>query len=193
MKKINSAILTTCIIAITSHGAIASIIDGGNVNGYDTFVDQNTGYIWMDMDSFFGATNDDIITASTQAGFNFATKSEVEVLLNSLSLANGEWLSTYKPIMMDAPNRELIWGLYDDGSDPWGYAYAFGWDTSWTFVDNIAYGNVIENSDLPQQTDMSIWAYRVDDGNEVPEPTTMLLFGTGLIGLVGARLRKKKK
>jgi PEP-CTERM motif len=27
----------------------------------------------------------------------------------------------------------------------------------------------------------------------VPEPTTMLLFGTGVIGLVGSRLRRKKK
>ncbi len=29
--------------------------------------------------------------------------------------------------------------------------------------------------------------------NPVPEPTTILIFGTGLLGLVGSRLRKKKK
>ena len=38
-----------------------------------------------------------------------------------------------------------------------------------------------------------IGAWVVADAAPVPEPTTMLLFGTGLVGLVGSRLRKKKK
>ncbi len=44
--------------------------------------------------------------------------------------------------------------------------------TSWVGIDNFSYGTA---------------------GQHVPEPATMLLFGTGLAGLVGMRRRKNKK
>ena len=41
------------------------------------------------------------------------------------------------------------------------------------------------------EVDMTFTTYV--DNAPVPEPATMLLFGTGLAGLVGSRLRRKKK
>ena len=35
----------------------------------------------------------------------------------------------------------------------------------------------------------AVWS----ESTPVPEPATMLLFGTGLAGLVGSRLRRRKK
>lgn len=41
--------------------------------------------------------------------------------------------------------------------------------------------------------EINLTASNVANVAPVPEPATMLLFGTGLVGLVGTRLRKKKK
>ncbi len=46
-------------------------------------------------------------------------------------------------------------------------------------------------SDMLRNSGIGAWV--VADATPTPEPTTMLIFGTGLAGLVGSRIRKKKK
>ena len=66
---------------------------------------------------------------------------------------------------LDAGNHHFILSIADSGD----YAYDSG-----VFIQGSSFGNV-------------------DPSAPIPEPATMLLFGTGLVGLVGSRLRKKKK
>ncbi len=68
-------------------------------------------------------------------------------------------------------------------------AYAYNHITE--ALDRVDSGQTNSNLHTDQLTShvYAVWA----PAAPVPEPATMLLFGTSLVGLVGSRLRKKKK
>jgi hypothetical protein len=61
-------------------------------------------------------------------------------------------------------------------------------------VDNFISNNNTEEDFGSGRSDFNSYGFSGgSDMAAVPEPATMLLFGSGLAGLVGARLKKKTK
>lgn len=87
----------------------------------------------------------------------------------------------------------LYYGEFTDGVTDWGFHWGtglvalgnnlrFSWLSISTApgVDPNTYGNFLDAA-----------AFGVDDNPPIPEPATILLFGAGIAGLAGMRLRKK--
>lgn len=192
MKKLLATISVVSMMCLVNvNSASAAVINSGDVNGLKTFQDTNTGRIWLDMNNFFNKSTTDMVSIANKAGFIFATKSDVSALLGSLPLTNGEW-TNYSQIMGSAPNRDLIWGSYDDGSTSTvGWAWAFSSDKSWNIVDNTWMPSEMTYDSIPNadgdSADLNIWAYA-----PVPEPASMILGLMSLGGLAGLKNRAKK-
>jgi hypothetical protein len=152
-----------------------------------------TGLVWVDFDNFFNQNTSDMKTIVEAAGFTFASRSSVETLLGDLSDLPTSW-NSYASIMGKAPNRDIIWGSYDDGNNGpndtfVGVVYANSFDTQWIFSDNYADISNIPNQDSTG-ADLNIFAYKAQaSSTAVPEPFTIV--GTLVGGSAALRMRKK--
>ncbi len=187
------------LIVVMSLGLLpanAGVINTSNVtigaNSYRAFLDTTTGYTWLDLDNFFDSTTtyNSLVSLLSGSGFHLATLAELQALQASIPAVPANFASevvivggNYAGSPYATGTRNLMWGIYEDGSpsDGISYAWKYDTDTSWHGSSNTLAATDTLRSLNPTNQDLGAWI--VGTAAAVPEPGTTMLLVTGLAAL----------
>jgi len=213
MKKLLLALFF--VVGITCHAG-ASIIDAGAyTRDTDTMVD------WYDLTASVGISYNDMVvnlsdTNSQFYGWRHATISEITTLMTNAGISNFHvydgWNDTNDPTIIAAMDvlKDLLGqtgtnaaprsdGMFDDEGygDPNRVGFAFvcvftttTWGTAKYIQDYFDVTIPYTDNSGSGSGDIGHWLVR-DSIAPVPEPSTILLFSIGLLGITGISRRKK--
>jgi len=162
----------------------------GNLGGGD-------GAYGAMLNNLFGGNEFDFLAKDELGGSNDISNTwngiKFSVASSTFNATSGTWVATWETVgtpglpatldlavVLKAGSGWAAW-LFEDEEITVGNS---GGEDTWTITFNIGQSEEIKNL-----SHLSL--YGRDYSNPVPEPATMLLFGTGLVGLAGLARRKK--
>ena len=190
MNKIVIFLSAVVLFFVTVGSANATFVDQGNGTLWDT---ESERYWWQDLSDFTSMDYEEQLDAISDIGYGYhlASDEEMEALFtNTIQDIHNAFI--HSGTSSGAQFYYQYFGFYElEGPDP-GTHY-----TAWVeFCTTQPYPNYSSMSlgeyyleDTYYSSNFGAW---VASASPIPIPATLLLFGSGLIGITGIRRKFKK-